>query len=186
MRVDIEKVTSEERSKAKAVNFGLIYGQSSFGLAKNLRISRYEAKEYIITYFERFSQVKVFLDSIKEDCYRKGYISSYHGRKRFLPDIRSQNRTIKANAERMAINAPIQSTAADIIKVAMINIEKRLITKKLSSKMILQIHDELIFEVPHEEVPSMKKIVIEEMENACDAIPLKVDINVAENWFALK
>ena len=186
LRVNIEKVTPEERSKAKAVNFGLIYGQSSFGLAKSLRISRNEAKEYITTYFERFSQVKIFLDGLKEECSQKGYVSSYYGRKRFLPDIRSQNRTIKANAERMAINAPIQSTAADIIKVAMINIEKRLMTEKLSSKMILQVHDELIFEVPHKEVPSMKKIVIEEMENACDAIPLKVDINVAETWFDLK
>ena len=184
--VDIEEVTLEERSKAKAVNFGLIYGQSSFGLAKNLRISRKEARKYITTYFERFSQVKIFLDGLKEECYRKGYVSSYHGRKRFLPDIRSQNRTIKANAERMAINAPIQATAADIIKMAMLNIDKRLQTKKLNSKMILQVHDELIFEVPHEEVPVMKNIVTEEMENACDVIPLKVDVNVAENWFDLK
>ncbi len=184
--VDIEEITPEERSKAKAVNFGLIYGQSSFGLAKSLRISRKEAKEYIMAYFERFSCVKAFLDGIKEECYRKGYVSSHYGRKRFIPDIRSQNRTIRANAERMAINAPIQATAADIIKVAMINIDTRLVIEQLNAKMILQVHDELIFEVPHKEVQCMQKIVVEEMENACDTIPLKVDINVAPNWFDLK
>ena len=181
-----EEVKPEDRAKAKTVNFGLIYGQSSFGLAKSLRISRKEARDYIVKYFERFSCVKIFLDELKEKCSREGYVKSYHGRKRFLPDIHSTNRMIKANAERMAINTPIQSTAADIIKIAMINIEKRLLNEKLNSKMILQVHDELIFETPHGEVEVMKRIIADEMENVCPSISLKVDVTTASNWFDLK
>jgi DNA polymerase-1 len=116
------KVTKDERSMAKAINFGLMYGQSSFGLAATLKISRTDAKNYIDKYFARFSSIKKFLDSLKDQAEQTGYAETYHGRKRFLPDIHSQNRTIKAQAERMAINSPIQGTAADILKIAMIRI----------------------------------------------------------------
>lgn len=185
--IALDKVTSEERSKAKAVNFGLMYGQSSFGLASQLRISRTEAKDYITQYFRRFSKVKSFLDSLKEEAEKTGYAMTLFGRKRFLENINSQNRTMKAMAERMAINSPIQGTAADLIKMAMIDIDERLKKEKLHSKMILQVHDELIFEVPNDEVDLMKKLVKEEMEGVTELkVPLKVDVASGKNWQELK
>ena len=187
MGVSLEDVTSEERSKAKAVNFGLMYGQSSFGLAAQLKISRSEAKEYITTYFERFSQVKTYLDTLKEKAEKTGYAETLIGRKRFLPDIHSKNRTMKAMAERVAINSPIQGTAADIIKMAMVKIDQKMKEEKLKSKMILQVHDELIFEVPEKELETMKTLVREGMENVVDLkIPLKVDMGIGVNWYDLK
>jgi DNA polymerase-1 len=183
----LKEVTSLERGKAKAVNFGLMYGQSSFGLAKALRISRREAKEYIEKYFERFSSIKGYLDTLKEEAEDKGYSITLFGRKRFLPDIHSNNRTVKANAERMAINSPIQGTAADIIKKAMINIDQVLRDKGLKSKMLLQVHDELIFEVPEDELAQMKDVVRNGMENVVElSVPLKVDMGIGVNWFDLK
>ena len=184
--VDISTIDSRDRSNAKAVNFGLIYGQSSFGLAKNLRISRREAKEYITKYFGRFGRVKAFLDGLKEECARRGFVQTYHGRKRFLPDIYSKNRVERANAERMAVNGPIQGTAADIIKKAMIDIDERIRKGGLDSKMILQIHDELIFEVPHREVDTLRPMVVEVMEGVEASLALKVTVGVAPNWFDLK
>jgi DNA polymerase-1 len=187
MGVPINEVTSEERSKAKAVNFGLMYGQSSFGLAAQLGISRKEAKDYITRYFERFSQVKSFLDGLKEKAEKDGYVETLHGRKRFLPDIHSKNRTIKANAERVAINSPIQGTAADIIKLAMLAIDKKLREENLEARMLLQVHDELIFEAPEQEVEKLMTIVKEGMENVVElVVPLTVDANTGENWFELK
>lgn len=187
MGIPLDEVTSADRSKAKAVNFGLMYGQSSFGLAKALRISRKEAKEFITMYFDRFGKVKGYLDSLKEECERTGYAITLHGRKRFLPDIHSKNRTVKSMAERMAINSPIQGTAADIIKYAMIAIEKEISKRDLESKMLLQVHDELIFEVPEGEVEVMSEIVRDKMEGAADlSIPLHVDMGTAKNWFDLK
>jgi len=187
MGVKLEDVSSDDRSKAKAVNFGLMYGQSSFGLASQLKISRKEAKEYITNYFERFSRVKGYLDTLKEKAEKEGYAITLFGRKRFLPDINSKNRTIKSMAERVAINSPIQGTAADIIKVAMINIDKSLIEKKLKSKMILQVHDELIFEVPDDEVNQMKELIKDKMENVVELkVPLTVDVGVGQDWFMLK
>ena len=156
--VNINDVTPEERSKAKAVNFGLMYGQSSFGLSNALKISRAEAKEYITKYFERFGQIKGYIDSLKELAEEHGYATTYHGRKRFLPDIRSNNRTIKSQAERVAINSPIQGTAADIIKIGMVNIFERMEKENLLSKILLQVHDELIFEVPESELEQMKPL----------------------------
>ncbi len=183
----LDEVTGDERSKAKAVNFGLMYGQSSFGLAAALKISRRDAKAYIEKYFERFSSIKGFLDGLKIEAEKSGYSVTLFGRKRFLPDIHSQNRTVKANAERMAINSPIQGTAADIIKVAMINIDKVITEKGLKSKMLLQVHDELIFEVPEEELDSMKEIVRSGMEGAISLdVPLKVDMGIGVNWYDLK
>ena len=187
MGIPVEKVQSADRSKAKAVNFGLMYGQSSFGLAAALKISRKEAKEYITNYFERFSSVKGYLDELKEDCERNGYSITLKGRKRYLPDIHSSNRTIKANAERVAINSPIQGTAADIIKIAMINIQNEIEDKGLKSKMILQVHDELIFEVIEEELEEMKKILKNGMETVVSlSVPLDVDMGFGVNWYDLK
>lgn len=183
----IEDVTSLERSKAKAVNFGLMYGQSSFGLAKAIKISRKDAKAYIEKYFERFSKIKGFLDGLKEEAEKTGYSMTMYGRKRFLPDIHSSNRTIKANAERMAINSPIQGTAADIIKCAMLKIDEEIKSRGLKSKMLLQVHDELIFEVPEAELEEMKVLVREGMENIVELkVPLKVDMGFGVNWFDLK
>lgn len=185
--IPLEQVTSEERSKAKAVNFGLMYGQSSFGLAKALRISRKEAKDYITHYFERFSKVKGYLDHLKDLCTERGYAITMYGRKRYLPDIQSQNRTVRANAERMAINSPIQGTAADIIKDAMINIQNEIEKKGYQSKMVLQVHDELIFEVVEEELQIFEEMVPRMMENVCHlSVPLKVDYGVGVNWYDLK
>lgn len=164
-----------------------MYGQSSFGLASQLKISRKEAKEYITNYFERFSRVKGYLDSLKEKAEKEGYAITLFGRKRFLPDINSKNRTIKSMAERVAINSPIQGTAADIIKKAMINIQNVMDERELESKMILQVHDELIFEVPDHEVDEMKLLIKEKMENVVELkVPLTVEVGVGQNWYDLK
>jgi DNA polymerase-1 len=185
--IPLTQVTSNDRAKAKAVNFGLMYGQSSFGLASALKISRTEAKQYIDKYFTRFNSIKTFLDTLKDKAEQTGYAETLYGRKRFLPDIHSQNRTIKAQAERMAINSPIQGTAADIIKLAMINIDKVMTEKNLKSKMLLQVHDELIFEVEEDELEAMKEIVRDGMENVVDLrVPLKVDMGIGINWYDLK
>ena len=185
--IPVTQVSSNQRSMAKTVNFGLMYGQSSFGLASTLKISRTEAKQYIDKYFARFSSVKMFLDTLKDRAEQTGYAETYHGRKRFLPDIHSQNRTIKAQAERMAINSPIQGTAADIIKLAMINIDRRMRDLNLKSKMLLQVHDELIFEVDEDELSVMKELVRDGMENVVELrVPLKVDMGMGINWYDLK
>lgn len=185
--MDLKEVTKENRSVAKAVNFGLMYGQSSFGLSESLGISRGEAKDYITAYFEKFHRVKAFLDSLKEECEEKGYTETIFGRKRVIKDISSTNRQVKSMAERMAINTPIQGTAADIIKKAMIEIDEELVTQKLKSKMLLQVHDELIFEVPENEIEIMKVLVKDKMENIIQLkVPLKVDMGVGTNWYELK
>ena len=185
--IPLSEVTKNDRGMAKTVNFGLMYGQSSFGLASTLKISRTEAKQYIDKYFARFSSIKTFLDTLKDKAEQTGYAETYHGRKRFLPDIHSQNRTIKAGAERMAINSPIQGTAADIIKLAMIKIDQEMALGKMKSKMLLQVHDELIFEVEEDELKVMKEIVRVGMETVVDLrVPLKVDMGIGINWYDLK
>ncbi len=185
--VSMDDMTPEIRSKAKAINFGLIYGQSSYGLSESLGIDRTEAAEYIKHYFQRFNKVKSYLDGLKEACEEKGYSITLHGRKRPIPEINASNRTLKSVGERMSINSPIQGTAADIIKIAMINIDEKLKKKKLKTKMILQVHDELIFEVPNDEKEQILKLVKSEMESAVELdVPLKVDINEGKSWFDLK
>lgn len=185
--VPLENVTKEMRNGAKAINFGLMYGQTSFGLSQALRISQGEAKTYITSYFKKFQSVKSYLDSLKELAEDRGYAETLFGRKRFLPDIKSTNRQIKAMAERMAINSPIQGTAADIIKLAMINIQDILHERQLKSKMILQVHDELIFDVVPEELELMKVLVVEQMEGAVKlSVPLRVDMGIGDNWYDLK
>ena len=185
--IPLGSVTSRDRSMAKTVNFGLMYGQSSFGLASTLKITRTEAKAYIDRYFSRFSSIKTFLDTLKDKAEQTGYAETFHGRKRFLPDIHSQNRTIKAQAERMAINSPIQGTAADIIKIAMIHIDAEMVQRNLKSKMLLQVHDELIFEVEEEEIDIMKDLVKRGMESVVNLlVPLGVDMGLGVNWYDLK
>lgn len=183
----LNEVSKNQRSYAKAINFGLMYGQSSFGLSQTLGISRAEAKDYITKYFTRFNRVKSYLDGLKEECETTGFSITQMGRKRIIKDINSSNRQIKSMAERMAINSPIQGTAADIIKLAMIKIDKVMKEKKLKSKMLLQVHDELIFEVPIDEIEVMKNLVRENMENVVEfKVPLKVDMGTATNWYDLK
>lgn len=184
---DLDDVDKEHRSYAKAINFGLMYGQSSFGLSQTLGISRTEAKDYITQYFKKFARVKSFLDTLKEECEKKGYSETLFGRRRYIKDINSSNRQVKSMAERMAINSPIQGTAADIIKLAMINLDHAIKEQGLESKLLLQVHDELIFEVPKDEIDVMQALVKEKMELAALLkVPLKVDMGYATNWYDLK
>lgn len=185
--IPLNEVTKDMRNGAKAINFGLMYGQTSFGLSQALRISQGEAKKYITNYFKKFSRVKSYLDSLKESAEQTGFAETLFGRKRTLPNIHATNRQVKAMAERIAINSPIQGTAADIIKLAMINIQKAMKEKNLKSKMILQVHDELIFDVDPSELEEMKTLVRFHMENAVNlSVPLKVEMGTGDNWFDLK
>lgn len=182
-KVPIELVTSDMRRKAKTANFGIIYGISVFGLAERLNIPRSEAKQLIDGYFETYPQVKEYMDKSIEMAREKGYVETLFGRKRYLPDINSRNATVRGYAERNAINAPIQGSAADIIKVAMNNIFDHLNKAGLKSKMILQVHDELNFNVNENEIEKVKEIVSEEMENAYKLIVcLKADCGIGNNW----
>jgi DNA polymerase I len=185
--VPLENVSKEMRNSAKAINFGLMYGQTSFGLSQALHISQGDAKKYITNYFQKFQSVKSYLDSLKELAEDKGYAETLFGRKRTLPDIKSSNRQVKAMAERVAINSPIQGTAADIIKLAMINIQHEIQSRNLKSRMILQVHDELIFDVVPEEIEVMKELIRTGMEGAVNlSVPLKVEMGSGQNWYDLK
>lgn len=181
--VPIEEVTRLQRGNAKAVNFGIIYGQSAFGLSQNLGISRTEAKQIIDSYFEQYPTIKSYMESAKEKAKELGYVETIMQRRRYLPDITSNNAIVRGYAERNAINAPIQGSAADIIKIAMIKVFNRMNKEGVSSKMLLQVHDELVFDVPKEEEEIMCKIVKEEMESAVDlAVPMVVEMEFANNW----
>jgi DNA polymerase-1 len=182
--VDISDVTREMRSRAKTANFGIIYGISSFGLSERLTIGRKEAKDLIDGYFNSYPGVKIYMDESIKKARDMGYVTTMFGRKRYLPDIHSHNQVVRGNAERNAINAPIQGSAADIIKIAMIRIYNRMKSEKFFSKMILQVHDELIFEVVTSELEKLKEMVIYEMSNAVKLdIPLRVDWGTGNNWF---
>ena len=182
-KISLEEVTREQRSKAKTANFGIIYGISVFGLAERMNVPRSEAKELIEGYFQTYPQIKEFMDKSIEKARENGYIETVFGRKRFLPDITSHNAVVRGYAERNAINAPIQGSAADIIKVAMVNIYHRFLEENLRSKMILQVHDELNFSVYPEEKEKVQQIVIEEMEKAyAMQVPLRADCGWGKNW----
>jgi DNA polymerase-1 len=182
--VEINDVTREMRSKAKTANFGIIYGISSFGLSERLTIGRKEAKELIDGYFNSYPGVKVYMDESINKARDVGYVTTMFGRRRYLRDIHSRNQVVRGNAERNAINAPIQGSAADIIKIAMVRINDRMKSEKLLSKMILQVHDELIFEVEMSELERLREMVLFEMSNAVKLdIPLKVDWGTGNNWF---
>ena len=179
----IEQVTKDQRRKAKTANFGIIYGISAFGLAQQLDCSRSEAKQLIDDYFAAFPRVIQYIESQKELARQKGYAETLFGRKRYLPDIHSHNATVRSFAERNAVNAPIQGTAADIIKMAMVSIHRRLKEAGLKAQMIMQVHDELNFNVPVNEVEQVREIVVNEMQNAVHlSIPLIAECGVGENW----
>lgn len=181
--VDINDVTREMRSRAKTANFGIIYGISSFGLSERLTIGRKEAKDLIDGYFASYPGVKTYMDESIRKARETGYVTTMFGRRRYLRDIHSQNQVVRGNAERNAINAPIQGSAADIIKIAMIRIHEKLQQDGYKSKMILQVHDELIFEVPHSELDRLREMVIYEMSDAASLdVPLKVDWGTGRNW----
>lgn len=182
-KIGIDEVTREQRSKAKTANFGIIYGISVFGLAERMNVDRKEAKGLIDGYFETYPQIKEYMDRSIDVAREQGYIETIFGRKRYLPDINSRNAVVRGYAERNAINAPIQGSAADIIKVAMVRIFRRFREEKIQSKMILQVHDELNFSVWPEEKEKVQQIVIEEMENAYRMqVPLRADCGWGKNW----
>ena len=179
----IDQVTKDQRRKAKTANFGIIYGISAFGLAQQLECSRSEAKQLIDDYFAAFPRVISYIESQKELARQKGYAETLFGRKRYLPDIHSQNATVRSFAERNAVNAPIQGTAADIIKMAMVSIHRRLKEENLRTQMTMQVHDELNFNVPAAEVERVREIVVSEMQNAVHlSVPLIAECGVGNNW----
>ncbi|MGN6600954.1 MAG: DNA polymerase I [Ginsengibacter sp.] len=183
--VEEDDVTKEMRYKAKSVNFGIIYGQGAFGLSQNLGISRTEAKEIIENYKKQFSYIEKYMEEMKQFCKTNGYVQTLMGRKRWLKDINSSNFTVRSYAERNAINSPIQGTAADMIKLAMINIHKEFQKNKFKSKMIMQVHDELVFDAHKSEVEIIKPIIIEAMKNALplpNNVPVEAEVGVGENW----
>ncbi len=182
--VPIDQVDSDLRSKAKAVNFGVIYGISDFGLARNTGVTREEAKQFIDAYFARYPKVREYMDASIQNASKTGYAVTILGRRRPIPDINARIRQKRGAAERTAINTPIQGSAADIIKLAMVRIHEKLTRRKLSSAMILQVHDELIFEVPPDEESAMKELVTGEMEHVMElSVPLKVGLAVGKSWF---
>ena len=180
---DISQVTDAQRKKAKTANFGIIYGITTFGLAQRINIENKEAKQIIEDYFHTFPGVKAYMEKSKEIVRKKGYAETLFHRRRYLPDINSHNSTVRGFAERNAINAPIQGSEADIIKVAMVRIFKRFKAEDIKSKMIIQVHDELNFSVYPEEKEKVEQIVVEEMQNAYQLnVPLVADAGWGNNW----
>jgi len=181
--VDLQSVSAEQRRSAKAINFGLIYGMSAFGLTRQLGITRGDAQEYIELYFARYPKVKEYMDAIRNQARESGFVETVFGRRLYLPDIDSRNYQRRQYAERSAINAPMQGTAADIIKKAMIDLEQRLVAESINAKIIMQVHDELVLEVEDSSVGAVSEFVTEAMGKAADLdVALKVDLGVGENW----
>jgi DNA polymerase-1 len=179
-----DQVTPEHRRQAKTINFGILYGMGPFGLAQRLGISNEEAQNIITAYFARYPKVNEFIAGTIASAHKHGFVTTLLNRRRYLPEIRSDNRNIREFGERTAVNTPIQGTAADLIKLAMIRIADRLRKDSWKSKMILQIHDELVFETPDSEVEKLSAIVKKEMEGAISlSVPVKVDVGVGANWF---
>ena len=178
-----KKPTEEQRRSAKAINFGLIYGISSYGLSKQLKIDNNSAKEYIEKYFEKYTGIREFMDNTKKSAKEKGFVSTISGRKIYVPNITHNNFQIRSAAERTAINAPIQGTAADILKISMIDIHNWIVEKQLPLKIIMQVHDELVFEVKDDFLDEAKKQIISFMSNSMKIkVPLIVDIGTGDNW----
>ncbi|WP_270504316.1 DNA polymerase I [Paraclostridium sordellii] len=185
--IDINDVTSEQRSAAKAVNFGIVYGISDFGLSQNLKIPVKEAKTYIYNYLNTYEDIKTYMDNTIEEAKKDGYVKTILNRRRYIPEINSGNVILKNLGKRLAMNAPIQGSAADIIKIAMVNVYKKLEEKNLKSKLILQVHDELIIETCEDEIEIVSKIVKDEMEHAVSMdVNLDVDLNVGKSWYETK
>ena len=188
--IPIEEVSKEQRGIAKTVNFGLIYGQSAYGLSQQTGLDFDEAERFIATYFERYPGVRKWLDDTRALAYAQGYVETLLGRRRYFPELQTTRRAYagrRAAAERQAINAPIQGTAADILKIAMIRLAQKLEGKELQSRMVLQVHDEVVLEVPKAELEEAHALTHEVMENAYTlSVPLKVDIEVGENWLDME
>lgn len=185
--IPMEQVTSEMRSRAKAVNFGIVYGISDYGLSKDIGVSRKEAGQYIDSYFSKYSGVKTFIENIVQEAHKEGYVTTLFGRRRYLPDINSSNFNQRSFAERTAMNTPIQGTAADIIKKAMLEVYRVLEQHNLRSRVLLQVHDELVLEVPQEEVEQVARLVKMAMEQCVNlSVPLVVDVKIGENWAKAK
>ena len=181
--VPLEEVSREQRSNAKTVNFGIVYGVSAFGLSQQTNLNRSEAKELIEAYYATYPQLKAYINEQVDFARENGYVETVLGRRRYLKDINAQNAVVRGAAERNAVNAPIQGSAADIIKIAMINIHRRMQKENWASKMLLQVHDELVFDVPKKEVESFTQLVKQEMENAFELeVPLVVDVGIGQNW----
>ena len=181
--VALDEVENEQRRAAKAINFGLIYGMSAFGLAKQLNIGRYDAQQYVDLYFERYPGVKKYMDDTRDKAHEQGYVETVFGRRLYLPEINSRNGQRRQYAERTAINAPMQGTAADIIKYAMIRLNKAVSKASLNARMIMQVHDELVFEVAEKDLKALTTLVTQEMETAAKlSVPLVVDVGIGDNW----
>ena len=182
-----EDVTPNDRRNAKAVNFGVVYGISDFGLSNNLGISRKEAKAYIETYFERYPGIKDYMERVVREARDKGYVETLFKRRREIPDINSRNFNVRGFAERTAINSPIQGSAADILKIAMIHLDQALERGAYKTKMLLQVHDEIVLQVPSDELAAIKELVKETMESAIElVVPLEADENEGKTWYEAK
>ncbi len=186
-KVPIDEVTSLMRSNAKAVNFGIVYGIGDFSLSQDLNITRKEAKQYIDAYLERYPNVKLYLENIVEEAIQKGYVTTILNRRRYIKEVKSSNKIVKAAGERLAMNSPIQGSAADIIKLAMVNVHRKLKEDNFKSSIILQVHDELILNVYKDELEKIKALVKREMEQVLELkVGLDVDINIGNNWYEAK
>lgn len=186
-KTPIAEVTKEQRSNAKAVNFGIVYGISDFGLAEQLGIEKKQAKKYIEEYLTQYSGIKKFMDDITEQAKEKGYVETVFHRRRYIPELKSKNYMVRQFGARAAMNTPIQGTAADIMKIAMIKVYNELERRNLKSKIVLQVHDEMMIEAIEEEKEEVKKIIKESMENAVKLnVPLIAEISEANNWYDCK
>ena len=186
-KVPINEVTKAQRSEAKAVNFGIVYGISDFGLAEQLGIGRKQAKKYIEEYLTQYSGIKSYMDNITNEAKEQGYVETIFHRRRYIPELQSKNYMVRQFGSRAAMNTPIQGTAADIMKLAMINVYNELKKRNLKSKIVLQVHDEMMIEAPKEEKEEIKKILKEQMETVVKLdIPLIAEISEANNWYECK
>ena len=185
--IPFDEVTDQQRRNAKAVNFGIVYGISSFGLSQDLSITRKEASKYIEDYFTTYPGIKIFLDDTVKHAKEMGYVVTLFGRRRPVPELSSSNYMQRSFGERVAMNAPIQGTAADIIKIAMTGVGRRLKEQKMKSRLVLQVHDELLVEAYKPELDQVKKILKEEMEQAASLdVPLEIDMHTGDNWYEAK
>jgi DNA polymerase I len=185
--IPFDEVTNTQRSNAKAVNFGIVYGISAFGLSRDLEIPVKEAAEYIERYFATYPKIKTFLDGLVEQAKETGYAKTIYGRRRPVPELLSSNFMQRGFGERIAMNSPIQGTAADIIKLAMLKVAKRLAKEKLESKLVLQVHDELLIEASKSEIEQVRRILQEEMGQVVSLrVPLEIDVHEGKNWYEAK
>ncbi len=184
---NLEEVTHEERTKAKAVNFGIVYGISDFGLGEQIKVPRKVAKEYIDEYLRKYNGIKEYMEKIDDEAKEKGYVTTMFGRRRYIPELKSQNFMVRQFGSRAALNMPIQGTAADIMKLAMIEVEKQIEERKLKTKLLLQIHDELLLEVPLEEKEEVKKMLKDSMEKIVElSVPLIAEVSTATDLYGCK